>query len=73
MHKDLYQIDDIDRLYVSRKGGRRGLTNIGGSVDASIQGHEGYIKKSKEILITATRKSTGYIMINRKIAKTNYK
>ena len=28
MHKDLYPRDDIDRLYVSRKGGGRGLASI---------------------------------------------
>ena len=43
--------DDINRLYVSRKGGRR-LASIANCVDASIQGFEKYSKKNKEKLIT---------------------
>ena len=39
MHKALHLKDDIDRLYVSRKGGR-GLANIEDSVDTSIRRHE---------------------------------
>ena len=45
IRKALYPRDDIDKLCVSRKGGR-GLTKID-CVDASIQGLEDYIKKSK--------------------------
>ena len=37
VHKVLHPRDDVDRLYVSRKEGRRGLANIEDSVDASIQ------------------------------------
>ena len=37
MHKALHPRDDVDRLYVSRKEGGRGLTSIEDSVDASIQ------------------------------------
>ena len=37
MHKALPPRDDIDRLYVPRKEGGRGLTSIEDSVDASIQ------------------------------------
>ena len=36
MHKALHPRDDVDRLYVSRKEGGRGLTSIEDSVDASI-------------------------------------
>ena len=36
---------------MSRKGGRE-LVGIGNCVDASIQGFEDYIKKSKQRLIT---------------------
>ena len=43
MHKALHQRDGIDRLYVSRKEGGRGLTNIEDSVDASVQRLENYI------------------------------
>ena len=45
MHKALHPRDDVDRLYVSRKEGRRGLTSIKDSVDASIQRLEDYIEK----------------------------
>ena len=37
MHKALHPRDDIDRLFVSRKEGGRGLASIEDSVDASIQ------------------------------------
>ena len=47
MHKALHQRDDIDRLYVSRKEGGRGLASIEDSVDASIQWLEDYIGKHK--------------------------
>ena len=41
-HKALHPRDDVDRLYVSRKEGGRGLA----SVDASIQLLEYYIMKN---------------------------
>ena len=37
MNKALHPRDEIDRLYLSRKEGRRGLASIEDSVDASIQ------------------------------------
>ena len=45
MHKAQHSRDDVDRLYVSRKEGRRGLASIEDSVDASIQRLEDYIVK----------------------------
>ena len=48
MHKALHPRDDIDRQYVSRKEGRRGLASINDCIDASIQELEEYIKKSNE-------------------------
>ena len=56
MHKALHPRDDIDRLNVSRRGGK-GLTSIEDSVDASIQ-LEDYIEKRRGRLITATRNIT---------------
>ena len=47
IHKTLYQRDDIDRLYVSRKERERPLTGIEDSMDASVQEPEDYIEKSK--------------------------
>ena len=48
MHRALHPRDDFDRLYVSRKEGGRGLTNIKDSIDASIQQLENYIEKARK-------------------------
>ena len=45
MHKALHPTEDIDRLYVPRKKGQRGLTSIEDSVNTSIRLLEDYIKK----------------------------
>ena len=58
MHKALHPRDDVDRLYVSRKQGRRGFASIEHNVDTSIQRLEDYIKKRGGRLITATRNNT---------------
>ena len=58
MHKALHPRDDINRLYVFRKEGRRGLASIEDSVDASIQRLEDYIEKHERGLITAIRNDT---------------
>ena len=47
MHKALHPRDDVNRLYISRKDGGRGLARIEESVDASIQRLEDYIKKTR--------------------------
>ena len=52
----LHPRDDIDGLYVSKKEGGRGFASIEDSMEASIRLLEDYIKKSKESLLTATRK-----------------
>ena len=57
LHKALYSKDDVDRLYVSRKGGI-GLGSIEDSVDESIQRLEHYIKKPGGRLIAATINNT---------------
>ena len=58
MHKALHPRDDVDRLYVSRKEGGRGLSTIEGTVDASIQQLEDYIEKHERGLITTIRNDT---------------
>ena len=58
MCKALQPRDDIDRLYVSRKEGGRGLASIEDSVDASIQRLEDHIEKHERGLITAIRNDT---------------
>ena len=63
--KALHPRDDIDRLYVSRKEGGRGLTSIEDSVNASIQRLEGFIYKCRGRLVTVTINNTD----NTKITK----
>ena len=63
MHKALHSRVDIDKIYVSRKDGRKGLVNIEDNMDASIRPLDDYIKKSNERLFTATRNSSNSIMI----------
>ena len=58
MHKALDPRDDVNRLYVSRKEGRRGLASIGDSVDTSIQRFKDYIEKRGGRVITATTNNT---------------
>ena len=65
MHKALHPRDDVDRLYVSRKEGGRGLASIEDCVDASIQRLKYYIQKHEGGLITAARKETDNTMNNR--------
>ena len=58
MHKDLYNNDNVDSLYVSRKKEGRGLISIEDCVDD-------YIEKRGEKLITATRNDTNNTRIDR--------
>ena len=58
MHKALHPRDDVDRLYVSRKQGGRGLASIEDTVDASIQRLEDYREKHERGLITTIRVDT---------------
>ena len=53
MHKALHPRDNVDRLYVLRKEGERGLASIEDSVGASIQRFEDYIQKHDGGLIKA--------------------
>ena len=64
MHKALHPRDDVDRLYVSRKEGERGLASIEDSVDASIQRLEDYIQTHDGGLITAIRNDSDNTMDN---------
>ena len=65
MHKALHPIDDVDRLYVLRIEGARGLTSIEESVDVSIQRLEDCVEKHGERLITVTRKNSDNTRTNR--------
>ena len=64
IHRTLHPRDNVDRLYVPRKGGRR-LTSIQYGVDSSIQQLEDYIQKRRGGLIIATRNHTYNTSINR--------
>ena len=65
MHKALDTREDVDRLYVSRKEGGRGLTSIEDSVDSSIQRLKDYIQKHDGGLITAIWNDTDNTMDSR--------
>ena len=65
MHKALHPREDVDRLYVSRKEGGRGLTSIEDSVDTSIHQLENSIQKHGGGLITATKHESENTMNNR--------
>ena len=58
MHKASHPRDNVDRLYVSKREGRRRLASIEDSIDASIQRRKDYIPKCGGRLITATRNNT---------------
>ena len=73
MHKALHPRDDVDRLYVSRKEGVRGLASIEDSVDASLQQLEDYIEKHAGGLITAIRNDTDNTIDDRMIATRKQK
>ena len=57
MHKALHPIDDVDRLYVSRKEGR-GFASMENNVDVLIQPFEDFREKRGGRLNTATRNNT---------------
>ena len=65
MPKTLHPINGVDRLYVPRKEGGRGLDSIKKSVDTSIQ----RLEKHKSGLFTAIRNNTDNKIDNR-MAKT---
>ena len=48
MHRAINLKDDIDRLYILRKEGERGLASMEDFVNTSTKRLENYIKKSKE-------------------------
>ena len=65
MHKALHFRDDVDRLYMSRKEGGRGLVSIKDSVDVSIQRLKDYIERRGGRLITTTRNNSDDTKISR--------
>ena len=65
MHKALHLIDDIDRPYVSRKEGRKGLESIE-DLRWWINAKTMTSLKSEKRLITAANNSIGKINADRK-------
>ena len=53
-HNVLHPRDNVDRLYMPRKEGARGLTSIEDNVDASVR-LEDYLQNHGRRLITANR------------------
>ena len=58
IHKALHLRDDMDRWYVSRREGGRGLASIEDSVDALIQRLEDYKEMHRGRQITVSRNYT---------------
>ena len=58
MHKAMQPRDAVDRLYVSRRDGGRGVASIEDNVDVPIQRLEVYKEKRGGRLITHTRNDT---------------
>ena len=69
VHKALLLRDDVDRLYMSRKEGERGLASTKDSVDAAIQRLEDYIEKRRERLIKTIRNNPDNMRTNRTIKR----
>ena len=65
MHKALHPRNDVDRLYVSRKEGGKGLASTEDSVDASIQQLKYNIEKREGGLIKAIKNDTDNTVTNR--------
>ena len=55
MHKALHPKSNVDRLYIPRKEGGRGLQGVKETVKVTNLGLENYVKQSRERLLTAAR------------------
>ena len=53
IYEALHPKSDVDRLYIPRKEGGRGLISIEDCVELAIRGLEGYVHASEERLIQA--------------------
>ena len=57
MHKAPHPKSNVDRLYISRKEGGRGLCSIEDTIETSKIGLESYITVTNERLLSAAQKS----------------
>ena len=55
MHNALHPRSNVDRLYIPRSEGGRGLLSVEGSVNLAKLGLQGYVKMSEERLISAAK------------------
>ena len=55
IYRALHPKSDVDRLYIPRKEGGRGLISIEDCVELAIRGLEVYVHGNEEILIQAAR------------------
>ena len=55
IYGELHPKSDVERLYIPRKEGRRGLISIEDGVELAITGLEVYVHRSEERLIQAAR------------------
>ena len=59
MHRILNPKSDVDRIYLSRKEGRRGLISVEDKLKMAILGLERYVLTSEEKLLIAARRVDG--------------
>ena len=57
MHKALHPKSNVDRLYISRNEGGRGLISVEDTIETSKIGLERHIQESKERLLSAAKRS----------------
>ena len=55
MHNAIHPDSNVDRFYIPRKEGDRGLQCVEETVKLTELGLENYVKESRERLLTATR------------------
>ena len=59
MHRILNPKSDVDRIYLSRKEGRKGLISVEDKLKMAILGLERYVLTSEEKLLIAARRVDG--------------
>ena len=57
MHKALHPKSNVDRLYISRNEGGRGLISVEDTIETSKIGLERHVQESKERLLSAAKRS----------------
>ena len=60
MHGGLHPKSNVDRLYIPRKEGGRGLLNVEDVINLAVIGPERYVCNSNELLLTVARAANEY-------------